>query len=112
MVTRKLRTGKVVSTLMVLVLTFMFVVTPVKVSAQTTRAALCNDCNNGQMVIREQWYSKWSSPPAMNPCVHGHRQGDDWLYTRTKYIKYKCTYCGVQFTNTFEEIKRECHGFN
>lgn len=107
---RKTRIGKMVSTLMALVLTFMFVLTPIETNAQTTRGALCTNCGIDQLVPHTT-YSPWSNP-AKNPCVHRYNYGMDWTYVRTKTITYKCPNCGEATVNRFTEYKTECHGYN
>ena len=106
MVTRKLRTGKVVSTLMVLVLSLMFVLTPVEVSAQTTRGALCNDCNYGEIVVT----TTYTDNVVPVHCKHGMIW--DAEIRRYRITTYRCTYCGLKS----EERKLvsytvECRGF-
>lgn len=112
MVARKLKVGKVVSALMAMVLTFMFVLNPISVNAQTTRGALCQNCNNGQMVLRGTSYGEWHSSGEQLPCIHGYVYGVDKIRTRSVIKTYSCNFCDVGFDQITEERMRECHGFN
>lgn len=109
---RNIRTGKAVSILMVLILTFMFVWMPTDVNAQTAtaRGSLCTNCGIDQLVPHTT-YGPWYIY-ASTPCVHGYRYGNDLKCSRLKSILYKCPNCGEADSTQSTEYKTECQGYN
>lgn len=109
---RKNRVGKVVTTMMALVLTFMFVLTPVEALAQTTRGDLCTTCNYGEMVKQPTKYTNWGTSTDKYPCFHGFKQGYDLIRMRYRIEGYKCNNCGEKIETWYTERERLCHGYN
>lgn len=107
---RNIRTGKAVSILMVLILTFMFVLMPIEVNAQTARGSLCTYCGMAEL-IPHTTYGAWNKYDS-TPCVHGYRYGSDVKCSRKNVIIYRCPKCGEADSTQSTEYKTECQGYN
>lgn len=109
MVASKPKIVKALSTLMALVLTFMFVLAPIEVNAQTTRAALCSTCNNGEMVRKPDEVGDYNFV-TYQPCEHGYKGKTDSVYIRPRTIKYVCNNCGETTWRVIQEYSYICYG--
>ena len=77
------------------------------------RAALCGSCGIGTMVI--EWYGAWSGWSTIKgtetKCIH-HPYGEDARQSRTRNIRYGCTYCRDELPSTQTEYRDVCVGFD
>ena len=106
---RKIRIGKAVSALMALILTFMFILTPVEAGTQTARGALCNECNYGEVVRKVTKYGDWNT---FRPdCTHGYTKGYDVVRHRLNKVSYLCNYCGRGTWDEELESTVTCYGY-
>ena len=76
-------------------------------SSVGTYAALCGDCNNGQIVLRDTTNTPWINDH-YEKCTHGYQNVNDLIQQRTVIRSYECTNknCGNGYTNTSIETRR------
>lgn len=71
-----------------------------------TCAALCDECNIGQVYLKSTTYSDWYIY-GYQACSHGDKTRNDIIKKRTVIRIYACNYskCGMGYTVTSEQSK-------
>lgn len=109
--------GKCVSTFIAVALIMTVLVEAVPVRAQEhildtgVRAALCPDCNVGEMSIVD--YTSWSLWYHLDEvdCSH-YPYGTDEVEERCRTKTISCTYCGSSIRSEQYQTRTVCHGYH